>query len=177
MNFENLKKELARRLIYQQAAKKAWANVEFLTKKDGSPFANLRQNFNNLSVTDEPYSLRKNEKKLTVYFDANGWRYESISNTICVKYSQFKPEENRIIKERGLEPYFFLSIEEIKILINERIKYHDAQIVKISAELKNIDKKYKKFNKVLQPALDWLKENDYSHLWKELAKNYVQFSN
>lgn len=64
---ENLKKEKEKELAHYTALKKAWEDVSFPTKKDGTPFKNMAKNFKGAkyyigaySITDCNYILKVN---------------------------------------------------------------------------------------------------------------------
>ena len=65
-DIENLKKEKEEELAQCIALKKAWKDVSFPTKKDGTPFKNMAKNFKNAryyiayGITDCNYILKVN---------------------------------------------------------------------------------------------------------------------
>ena len=169
---ENLEKQLD----YHKSLVTAWKKVTRNYKKNGEPFADLAKNFNGVSISNARYSL-KPEKEITVFTqtEKNGYQSESINNADLVKYSNIKPDESRIIKEPCLEPYFYLTIDEISGKIAEKIETHEKRI----AELEKAIRENNKDNSIMEKLLDTIaaelaKVNpDTARIYrKKLIRNY-----
>ena len=78
MNYqiENKLNELQNRESYYTAAAAALKAITRNYKKNGEPFQNMKQNFNNCTIRTENYANITEEKELCVYFQSRG-RYES----------------------------------------------------------------------------------------------------
>lgn len=156
---ENIKKELEKKLDYHKALLEAWQKVTRNYKKDGKPFQDLQKNFNNARVYNKAYSMKpEKEIRVDTCTKLNGYINESVDNCELAKYTKFTPDESRIIKESFLEPYFYLTLEEIEAKIEERKAYHEKRI----AELEKAIKENKKDNERAEKILEYIE--------KELAK-------
>lgn len=145
---ENLKKEKECMLAQYIALKKAWENVTFPTKKDGTPFKNMSKNFKGAkyyigaySLTDCNYILEVN----TCAEYSNGTS-EYISDEIyCSETLRYmkNPINPDNIRKQGvcLEDQYLYDLEEIKkILIPNRIAYYKNRIAQLTSELQKFDK-------------------------------------
>lgn len=144
---ENLEKQLD----YHKSLATAWEKVTRNYKKNGEPFADLAKNFNSVSISNARYSL-KPEKEITVctQTEKNGYQSESISNADLVKYSNIKPDESRIITEPCLEPYFYLTIDEIGVKIAEKIEIHEKRVAELEKAIRENDKDNNIMEKLLE---------------------------
>lgn len=126
------KDKLERDLDRNMAFLNAWKSVTRNYKKDGKPYANLKQNFNGLNVHNAPYTMHSQEKELSITVKTNlsGYQTDYISNSALVKYDGeiFNPSEDRIIKESFLEPYFYLNADEIEYRIKKKIEYYEERV-------------------------------------------------
>lgn len=146
--------KLEKELDLHESLCKAWQGVTRNYKKNGEPFANLQQNFNGLTVSGASYSLHANEKELSVTTKTNrsGYQSESIHNTELAKHTRFEVDESRIIKESYLEPYFFLTVDELQTLIDEKINYHLKRV----SDLKKAIEENEKDNKIIENILEYM---------------------
>lgn len=73
-NLDGIKTELEKRLSYEKSILKAWENVTFPTKKDGTPFKVMSKNFDGAELYLDNFAWRDYEKKLKVntFDDLNG---------------------------------------------------------------------------------------------------------
>lgn len=99
-----------------------WEKVTRDHKKDGSDFSIMSKNFSGCAFK-EPHLMKMHayEKEITVSGRTKSGRFVTnyIDNYKCVKYTNIKVEESRVINERFLEPYFYLTADEIETLIKE----------------------------------------------------------
>ena len=156
---ENIKKELEKNLDYHKALLKAWEQVTRNYKKDGKPFQDLQKNFNNARVYNAAYSMvTTKEIRVDTCTKLNGYQHESIENRELAKYTKFTPDESRIIKKSFLEPYFYLTLDEIEIKIDEKKAYHAKRIAELEKAIRENKKDTERAEKILE------------YIEKELAK-------
>lgn len=136
---ENLERDLDRCTCLLNA----WKGVTRNYKKNGEPFANLKQNFNGCTVKPSPYSLHSYEKEISVCTSTkmNGYITDEFSSSETVNHTKFTPSEDRIIKESFLTPYFYLTVDEIEKKIQDKISYYEKRVEEIekAIEKQNID--------------------------------------
>lgn len=89
-NLDGIKTELEKRLSYEKSILKAWENVTFPTKKDGTPFKVMSKNFDGAKLYLDNFAWRDYEKRLKVniFDDLNGYISEDINCYNQVKYME-----------------------------------------------------------------------------------------
>lgn len=118
---ENLKKEKEKELAQYTALKKAWEDVSFPTKKDGTPFKNMTKNFKGAryyigahSLTDCNYILTVNT---VVNYNNNTSEYIS-DDLYCAETLRYmkNPVNSNNIRRQGIyvEDQYLYDLEEIK---------------------------------------------------------------
>lgn len=135
------KSKLERDLDRNISLLNAWKSVTRNYKKNGESFANLKQNFNGVTVCAAPYSMHDKEKEIHVNTKSNlnGYISDFISNSECVRYSSLNPSEDRIIKESFLEPYFYLTADEIQEKINIKIAYYEKRVQELNVAIDGLN--------------------------------------
>lgn len=150
---DQTRKKLEKDLDYNLALMNAWKNVTRNYKKNGEPFAALKQNFNGAGVYDAKYSMHSNEKEISVSANTqlSGWISDSISNSALARYDKerFNPSEDRIINETLLEPYFYLTVDEIETRIKDKIKYYEGRVEELKKALDDLNKDIDIMNNLL----------------------------
>jgi len=142
-NLEQIKKELQNSIEECNAKIAAWENVKRVTKKDGSDFSTLSKNFENAKIVTADYSIR-NEKQIRV----SGWTEnrkfvdDYFSIVPCVKNVKFEVAPDRQIKESFLEPYFYMTVEEIVEAIENRIAMWKEYVESYEEQLRIADHFY-----------------------------------
>ena len=170
-NLDGIKTELQKRLSEHETILKCWLDVEFLTKKDGSPFKNMSQNFKNAKYVKNEYSINNHEYILKVggWDDRNGYINDSIHCYELVKYLKDETRINKIDnympKETLLEQVYKFDIEDIKNAVNNRITYHADYVEELKEQIENIDMVYNEFKTAYGDAIKTLKNNtsNYKH--------------
>lgn len=145
---ENLKKKKERELAQCVALKKAWENVSFPTKKDGTSFKNMTKNFKNARYYIGAYSLTDCNYVLKVDAVANysNGTSEYISDELyCSEPLRYmkNPVNSDNIRRQGfcVEDQYLYDLEEIKkILIPNRITYYKDRITELTSELQEFNK-------------------------------------
>lgn len=169
---ENLRKEKERELARYIALKKAWEDVSFPTKKDGTPFKNISKNFKGAKYYIGAYSITDCNYILTVNAVAeyNNGTSEHISDDLhcseTLRYMKNPVNPDNIRKQGAyVENQYLYDLEEIKkILIPNRIKYYKNRIAELISDLQ-------KFNETVgevEYTVSILKKN--GNLFMEILK-------
>jgi len=136
-----VKKELEKKLDYHKSFFEAFGKITRNYKKDGKPFENLAKNFNGCTVQNESYALAPGkELVICIQTQKNGYQSETIKNKETVRYSNITPDASRIIKEPMLEPYFYLTVDELETRINEQKAYHARRVDELEKAIKENDR-------------------------------------
>lgn len=164
-NLDGIKTELEKRLSYEKSILKAWENVTFPTKKDGSPFKTMSKNFDGAKMYHDDIAWHDYEKKLKVgaFDNLNGYIDESISCYEMVKYitdkSMLEKTENIMPKEPMLEQVYVYDLNDIKNEITKTIKRHKENIVSLEKQIIQAEKAYNDFVEAYRKAIQELEEN------------------
>ena len=119
-NLDGIKTELEKRLSYEKSILKAWENVTFPTKKDGTPFKVMSKNFDGAKLYLDNFAWHDYEKKLKVntFDNLNGYISEDINCYNQVKYisdkSKLEKVSNIMPKESMLEQVYVYDLDDIK---------------------------------------------------------------
>ena len=173
---ENTRKQLEKELDLHESLLAAWEKVTRNYKKNGGTFSNLAKNFNGATLYKRNYSL-VDEKELSVCTATkkSGYQTEAIGNKELVKYSDINPDESRIIKESFLEPYFYLTADEMQQRIDETKERHKRRIAELTKALNELDKDNETAEKMLEMIKDFLASvnPDTASIFREkLIRNY-----
>lgn len=150
-NLDGIKTELEKRLSYEKSILKAWENVTFPTKKDGTPFKVMSKNFNGAKLYLDNFAWRDYEKRLKVniFDDLNGYISEDINCYNQVKYisdkSKLEKVSNIMPKEPMLEQVYVYDLEDIKEEIQKTINRHKENIVSLEKQIDQAEKAYNDF--------------------------------
>lgn len=137
-----------------------WKKVKRVYKKDGSNFKVLSKNFENAKIQNKTYSSYEDpEMIVSDWTQSAGYISDSIDLRELVKYSSLKPDEDRIIKVPYLEPYFFLTVDEIEKKIAATIKLYETHIEEYKKQLAICDKTYDQFKSAIDNALSDLRKS------------------
>lgn len=113
-----------------EALRKAWANVEFPTKKDGTEFQALSKNFTNCTLNTKSYAMFNFEKEISVFARTHDGRpvhdsidtYESITRYTKNERAEAHPE--RVVKpSQYLVPFYVKSVEDLRADIVNKTVY------------------------------------------------------
>lgn len=145
---ENLKKKKKKKLTQYIALKKAWEDVRFPTKKDGTLFKIMSKNFENAKYyRDDTYSIIDCNYilKASAVAEYNNGTSEYISDEIrcsqTLRYMKNPVNPDNIRKQGAyVEDQYLYDLEEIKtVLIPERIAYYRDRIATLESELRCLD--------------------------------------
>ena len=163
-NLDGIKTELEKRLSYEKSILKAWENVTFPTKKDGTPFKVMSKNFDGAKLYLDNFAWRDYEKRLKVniFDDLNGYISEDINCYNQVKYisdkSKLEKVSNIMPKEPMLEQVYVYDLEDIKEEIQKTINRHKENIVSLEKQIDQAEKAYNNFVADYKKAIENLVE-------------------
>ena len=163
-NLDGIKTELEKRLSYEKSILKAWENVTFPTKKDGTPFKVMSKNFDGAKLYLDNFAWRDYEKKLKVntFDELNGYISEDINCYNQVKYisdkSKLEKVSNIMPKEPMLEQMYVYDLEDIKEEIQKTINRHKENIVSLKKQIDQAEKAYNDFVSDYKKAIENLVE-------------------
>ena len=149
-NLDGIKTELNKRLSYEKSILKAWENVTFPTKKDGTPFKVMSKNFDGAKLYLDNFAWHDYEKRLKVntFDDLNGYISEDINCYNQVKYISDK------------------SKLEIKEDIKKTINRHKENIMSLEKQIVQAEKAYNDFvadyKKAIENLIETCGANDNS---------------
>lgn len=163
-NLDGIKTELEKRLSYEKSILKAWENVTFPTKKDGTPFKVMSKNFDGAKLYLDNFAWRDYEKKLKVntFDELNGYISEDINCYNQVKYisdkSKLEKVSNIMPKEPMLEQMYVYDLDDIKEEIQKTINRHKENIVSLEKQINQAEKAYNNFVADYKKAIENLVE-------------------
>lgn len=138
----DIEKRLNESISFYDSRIKAWENVKRKSKKDGTNFVNLSQNFENASIGKyypvETYAT----PYLSVFFE-NGNRYEQDEMSIFVsRYDKDLPEHNAERETRNTDygtSNEIMTLDEIFYMISKRIENYKHYKERAEKELEMLD--------------------------------------
>lgn len=153
---EQLKVKAENRITQTKAFIKGWEDVTFPTRKDGTPFKNMAQNFSGADYTKEEYSMQDGEYqlKICVCYQSvsnagySGQKYDTdyISCYQLVKYlkdDEMKTKtENYMPKQTMLEQVYKYDLDDCKKAVAQRIEHLKKQLAVYEKQLKVIESVY-----------------------------------
>lgn len=174
MNYqiENKLNELQNRESYYSNAAKALKAITRNFKKNGEPFKNMKQNFNNCTIHVESYATTNDEKKLTVYFQSRG-RYESYEIRLYENIGAYSQKDFSklpgAIVERGkyLSPMYLYTADEVAEIIAERIKQCEKYVAEYAEKIANI----KEMESTAEKIREMVKNSPYRYELADLLRN------
>lgn len=163
-NLDGIKTALKKKIEIKKAYLNCWESVEFITKKDGTPFKILSKNIVNARIVKPQYTLQDGENELIVgcWCDAAGYVNDYINIYRLVKDLDDKKRvktENYLPKHSLLEQVYVFDIEDIKEAVNDRIEQLKNLITQLENELLKVDNIYNNFKIVYGEALEQLKND------------------
>lgn len=176
---DQLQVEKKKEIATYKTLRDAWKNVTRNRTKSGSDFKALAKNFTGCNVRNEEYSLRPSKEIYVTDWCKDmyvGYVSDKIATTECVKYWNKPVDEKRVIKEHFLEPYFFLTIDELFELIDARIALYDKYVTEGEKELADMAAAYNKFKEGYSELINNM-EKEYSHsLVYDIANEFTPSS-
>lgn len=148
-NSDSIKKELQETIYSKTQALEMWRNVKYITKKDGTPFANLSKNFEGAKIFggDMP-ELQAGEYMRGV----NEW--DKIIR-VFVYAQDITDDTKRDILQLGYngQPYkYWLTLDEIKKAVADKIEQLKADIKEYQHYLTICDDAFSTYRKAIEEA-------------------------
>ena len=174
---DKIRMEMKDSIEMYEAKIRLWKNVKRLSKKDGSDFQNFGKNFENAEyvrgrICSDDVELRVADYGIRV---AGNWVDDSLDIRQIVKYSKITPEENQIIKESYMEPYFYLTVDQTMQMIQIKIETYEKMISEYKEQLEKLDSLYDYVKDSLTEIMQKLRKETggSSTLFYEL-RNYIK---
>lgn len=157
-NSDSIKKELQETIYSKTQALEMWQNVKYITKKDGTPFANLSKNFEGAKISggDMPelqvgeYMRGVNDSYLT--------KTESMwdkSIRVYVYAQDITDDTKRDILQLAYngQPYkYWLTLDEIKKAVVDKIEQLKTDIKEYQHYLAICDEAFATYRKAIEEA-------------------------
>lgn len=165
-NLDGVLTILRKELDIALCLKKAWENVEIVTKKDGTPFKIMSKNFKGATYKSTEYSLQPHENILQIctWTTTSGYITDKIDCYCLVKYLKDNDPrkaktENYMPKQQYLEQIYKFDLEDIKQAINKRIEYLTIRAKELEEQIANAQKVYNKFVEAYGKAMRELSDD------------------
>ena len=185
-DLNDIKNAISNDIEKHEAILKAWENVTFPTKKDGSAFKQMQKNISGATYYMESWATQPGEYRIRVNAHCNcaGYITDEIDAHVLVKYLK---DENKKAKTQNymqkisyLEQVYMFDIEDIKEAIKNRIEYHKNTIEAHKKQLEVASAAYKTFAEQFKKAVVELetttnkKENStlYHAIFDTVTKRY-----
>ena len=154
---ENLRKDLEKAIC----EKAAWEKVCIVTKKDGTPFKNLTQNFTNCSFNVDSWNTAPFEKTMSVYFHSEKLGYLS-AKMDCFKAlakDEIAPnEENVYTRSFGGRGYVY-TVDEMVDSIECRVNYLSDRIEQLKDAINRADEMSDYIESIQETLQEFNKDN------------------
>ena len=150
-NLDGIKTELKKEIALNETLLQAWKNVKIVTKKDGTPFAQMSRNFENAKYQGISYAMQAGEYELWAggFCKLNGYVHDTIPCYNLVKYlkdeTMIAKTQNYMPKQSYLEQVYCFDIDDIKNAIANKIQYLEERIITLNNELAIVDKCFNDF--------------------------------
>lgn len=164
-NLDGIKTALKKQIEETTAKLKAWENVTFPTKKDGSPFKKMSQNISGATYFSEQPAMQPGEYKLRV----NAWCDKSgyISDEICLycHVNDLKDEtkkaktENYQPKQTFLAQIYTYDLDDIKEAVKNQKSYLKAKKEQLEKQLDSATTAYHEFRIAYTKAIKALEQH------------------
>jgi hypothetical protein len=154
----SLKTELAR----CTALAEAWRKVEFPTKKDGKPFANMSKNIKGAKYGPISYALQPGENELTVYTQTRetGYIHDTLHLYACVKNlkdpAMIAKTENYLPKQPYLEQVYRYDLDDIKKVVAEQADYWEKYAKDLEKQIDEAQRIFDSFRAAYAAAINGL---------------------
>ena len=169
-NLDGIKTNLMKTLDQVESKIEAWEKVEFMTKKDGTPFKNMGKNVKNATyVKDDMYLQTHYELRVVCFTEYSGYISDSIKCTELVRYlkdeNMINKTENYAPKESMLEQAYHYDINDIKKAVADHIKYLNEYKTELKKQIETADTVFKDFRVKYADAIGSLKAAtaEYKH--------------
>ena len=158
-DLNDIKNAISNDIEKHEAFLKAWENVTFPTKKDGSAFKQMQKNISGATYYMESWAMQPGEYRIRVNAHCNcaGYITDEIDAYNLVKYLK---DENKKAKTQNymqkisyIEQIYIFDIEDIKEAIKNRIEYHKNTIESHKKQLEIASAAYKAFAEQFKKAV------------------------
>lgn len=185
-DLNDIKNAISYDIEKHEALLKAWENVTFPTKKDGSAFKQMQKNISGATYYIASWAMQPVEYRIRVNAHCNcaGYITDEIDAHVLVKYLKDENKkaktQNYMQKTSYLEQVYMFDIEDIKEAIKNRIEYHKNTIEAHKKQLEVASAAYKAFAEQFKKAVVELetttnkKENStlYHAIFDTVTKRY-----
>lgn len=163
----SMRKDIARYTAFADA----WRKVEFPTKKDGKPFANMSKNITGAEYSAVSYAMQQGENELTVYTQssATGYIHDTIKVYDIVRYlkdeSMIAKTENYMPKQTYLEQVYRYDLDDIKKAVSDRIAYFEGYVADLKKQIDAAQRIFDNFRAAYDAAIRGLESDtaDFEH--------------
>ena len=171
--------ELNKDIEIKKELLKAWQQVKFVTKKDGTPFKSIQKNIIGASYRQKQYFDRNYEKELYICIDTKyGYQYNSFDCYKSVDRLTDKQKakiQNYQEKIPYLTQYYLFDIEDIKDAVKEQINYLKNNIKEKEKALQEISNAYDVFYNSYKKAIEQLqKDVTNKYIRHDIKKDVVR---
>lgn len=161
-NLDGIKTMLRKEIAKNETLLEEWKKVKFVTKKDGTPFANMSRNFENAKYHKNDYVLQDGEYTLSVggFCKLNGYVKDEILCYQLVKYltdeAMILKTQNYMPKQSYLEQVYCYDLNDIKKAVFDRIDHLEKRIITLNNELGIVEKCFNDFVKAYSESVKTL---------------------
>ena len=172
--------ELNKDIEIKKELLKAWQQVKFVTKKDGTPFKNIQKNIIGASYRQKHHFDRCYEKELYICIDTKyGYQYNSFD---CYESVDRLTDKQKVAKTQNyqekipyLTQYYLFDIEDIKDAVKEHINYLENNIKEKEKALQEISKAYDNFYNNYKKAIEQLqKDVSYKYIRYDIKEDVLK---
>ena len=158
-DLNDIKNAISNDIEKHEALLKAWENVTWPTKKDGSAFKQMQKNISGATYYMESWAMQPGEYRVRVNARCNcaGYITDEINAHNLVKYLK---DENKKAKTQNymqkisyLEQIYVFDLEDIKEAVKNRIEYHKNTIEAHKKQLEIASTAYKTFAEQFKKAV------------------------
>ena len=141
-NLDGIQTEIKREIERTKCLIETWGKITYLTKKDGTPFKNMNENFNGAT-----YAKKYNNPELSIcgWSKFSGYEHDYI---FCYETKY----------DHGANTTIFYNMEQIKEKINDRIDDLKDNLVSLEKQLEVSNKAYTEFQEVYNNMRNQLKK-------------------
>ena len=185
-DLNDIKNAISNDIEKHEAFLKAWENVTFPTKKDGSAFKQMQKNISGATYYMESWAMQPGEYRIRVNAHCNcaGYITDEIGAHELVKYLKDENKkaktQNYLQKISYLEQVYMFDLEDIKEAIQSRINYHKKTIAAHKKHLEVATVAYNAFAEQFKKAANELAKNTdknenstlYNAIFETVTKRY-----
>ena len=166
----SMKKDIARYTAFAEA----WRKVEFPTKKDGKPFANMSKNISGAKYNAVSYAMQAGENELAAYTQtsATGYIHDTIKAYDLVRYlkdpAMIAKTENYMPKQTHLEQVYCYDVDDIKKAVADRIAYCENYVSELERQITEAQRIFDNFRAAYDAAIRGLEADTAEYEHKDL---------